>query len=120
MRRTSSGSRDTFSPLLPISDRQWARRLLLREKEWLLSESQSPDATYLRTAIVASMYAPRVGYDARFLFLAVRGVGVEPTLSGSQGRRIPTFLPPGRVDRRGIAPRFPPCDGGVFLLDEQP
>jgi hypothetical protein len=24
------------------------------------------------------------------------------------------------VDRRGIAPRFPPCDGGVFLLDEQP
>ena len=50
----------------------------------------------------------------------VRGVGVEPTLSGSQGRRITAFLPPARVDRRGIAPRFPPCDGGVFLLDEQP
>ena len=50
----------------------------------------------------------------------VRGVGVEPTLSGSQGRLITAFLPPGRVDRRGIAPRFPPCDGGVFLLDEQP
>ena len=28
-----------------------------------------------------------------------------------------TSLP---VDRRGIAPRFPPCRGGVFLLDEQP
>ena len=50
----------------------------------------------------------------------VRGVGVEPTLSGSQGRRITAFLPPARVDRREIAPRFPPCDGGVFLLDEQP
>ena len=24
------------------------------------------------------------------------------------------------VDRRGIAPRFPPCDDGVFLLDQQP
>src|SRR6516164_10270788 len=32
----------------------------------------------------------------------VRGVGVEPTLSGSQGRRITAFLPPARVDRRGI------------------
>src|SRR5262249_61032020 len=41
----------------------------------------------------------------------VRGVVVEPTLSGSQGRRITAFLPPARVDRRGIAPRFPPCDG---------
>ena len=50
----------------------------------------------------------------------IRGVGVEPTLSGSQGRRITAFLPPAQVDRRGIAPRFPPCDGGVFLLDEQP
>src|SRR5262245_45751094 len=51
---------------------------------------------------------------------SVRGVGGEPTLSDSQGRRITAFLPPARVDRRGIAPRFPPCDGGVFLLDEQP
>ena len=50
----------------------------------------------------------------------IRGVGVEPTLSGAQGRRITTFLPPVRVDRRGIAPRSPPCDDGVFLLDEQP
>ena len=50
----------------------------------------------------------------------VRGVGVEPTLSGSQGRRITAFLPPERVDRRGIAPRSLPCDGSVFLLDEQP
>lgn len=24
------------------------------------------------------------------------------------------------VDRRGVAPRFPPCDGGVFLFDQQP
>src|SRR5262249_38676544 len=37
-----------------------------------------------------------------------------------QCRRITAFLPPARVDRRGIAPRFPLCDGGVFLLDEQP
>src|SRR5579872_584201 len=51
--------------------------------------------------------------------MSVRGVGVEPTLSRSQGERI-SFLPPERVDRREIAPRFPPCDSGVFLLDEQP
>ena len=94
MRRTSSGSRDTFSSLFPIEHRQWARRLLLREKEWLLSESQSPDVTYLRTAIVAGMYAPSVGYDACLLSIPVRGVGIEPTLSGSQGRRITAFLPP--------------------------
>jgi hypothetical protein len=50
----------------------------------------------------------------------VRGVGVEPTLSGSQGRRITAFLPPARVDRRGIAPRFPVSDTGVVLLDQQP
>jgi hypothetical protein len=36
----------------------------------------------------------------------VRGVGVEPTLSGSQGRRITAFLPPARVDRRESHPDF--------------
>ena len=50
-------------------------------------------------------------------------MGVEPTLSGAQGRRIAALLPPAppyRVDRRGIAPRSPTCDDGVFLFDQQP
>jgi hypothetical protein len=55
-----------------------------------------------------------------YRLMSVRGVGVEPTLSRSQGGRITAFLPPERVDRRGIAPRFPPCDSGVFLFDQQP
>ena len=33
---------------------------------------------------------------------------------------LPLSYPLNPVDRRGIAPRFPPCDGSVFLLDEQP
>src|SRR5947209_166959 len=45
---------------------------------------------------------------------------VAPSLIGFQGRRIAAFLPLIAVDRRGIAPRYRPCDGGVFLFDQQP
>jgi hypothetical protein len=46
--------------------------------------------------------------------------GSNPRSPAPRAGGLPLSYPLDRVDRRRIAPRFPPCDGGVIVLDEQP
>lgn len=46
--------------------------------------------------------------------------GSNPRSPASRTGGLPLSYPLKRVDRRGIAPRFPPCDGGVFLWTSSP
>lgn len=50
----------------------------------------------------------------------VREAGVEPAISSMSRRRSASDLLALEVDSRGIAPRPPPCRGGVLLLDHEP
>lgn len=43
--------------------------------------------------------------------------GSNPRSPAPKAGGLPLAYPVNAVDRRGIAPRSPPCDGGVFLLD---
>ncbi len=58
--------------------------------------------------------------NARFLASHLLYVRWTPSAVGTPRGRVRKNLHPCSVDRRGIAPRFPPCHGGVFLFDQQP
>jgi hypothetical protein len=80
--------------------------------------SISPSGQELKTT---SLTASRPHPPGEAFRSSVDPAGVEPALSARQADVLPLDDEPiTAVDRRGVAPRFPPCDSGVFLFDQQP
>src|SRR5690349_14537640 len=87
---------------------------------WMTSVYRGSDSAWLVSSM-RRMNLPAVALAASQLWYAVRAVPRWKNPLGEGAMRVtwPVIgcLP---VDRRGVAPRIPPCDGGVFLFDQQP